>query len=198
MGNNRPVESLETLLKESDFVTLHVPETPQTKGMIGKHEIEMMKNDASLLNLSRGSVVDLDALADAIKGRRLPARRSTSIRRSPRATRTSSRASCAGSRTSSSPAHRRLDGGGTGVDRPRGREHPRAVHERGRDDGDRQLPDRGAAEARGRPPRPSTSTGTSPACFATSTRSCPIATQTSSARSSRPTPTSATSSWTST
>lgn len=71
MGNNRPVESLEALLRQSDFVTLHVPETPQTKGMIGKLEIELMKNDACLLNLSRGSVVDLDALAHAIKGGRL-------------------------------------------------------------------------------------------------------------------------------
>jgi D-3-phosphoglycerate dehydrogenase len=71
MGNNRPVDSLETLLRESDFVTLHVPETPQTKGMIGKTEIEMMKNDACLLNLSRGTVVDLDAFAAAIRGGRL-------------------------------------------------------------------------------------------------------------------------------
>jgi D-3-phosphoglycerate dehydrogenase len=67
MGNNRPVDSLETLLRESDFVTLHVPETPQTKGMIGKTEIEMMKNDACLLNLSRGTVVDLEAFAAAVK-----------------------------------------------------------------------------------------------------------------------------------
>lgn len=71
MGNNRPVDSLETLLAQSDFVTLHVPETPQTKGMIGMKELELMKNDASLLNLSRGSVVDLEALAAAIKARKL-------------------------------------------------------------------------------------------------------------------------------
>ncbi len=67
MGNNKAVESLETLLAQSDFVTLHVPETPQTKGMIGEKEIALMKDEACLLNLSRGTVVDLDALAVAIK-----------------------------------------------------------------------------------------------------------------------------------
>jgi D-3-phosphoglycerate dehydrogenase len=71
MGNNKAVESLETLLATSDFVTLHVPETPQTRGMIGKAEIGLMKDDACLLNLSRGTVVDLEALADAIKQGRL-------------------------------------------------------------------------------------------------------------------------------
>ncbi len=67
MGNNRAVESLDALLGQSDFVTLHVPETPQTRGMIGKGEIAKMKPGAYLLNLSRGTVVDLDALAAAIK-----------------------------------------------------------------------------------------------------------------------------------
>lgn len=71
MGNNRAVESLEALLTQSDFVTLHVPETPQTRGMIGATEIALMRDDACLLNLSRGSVVDLDALAAAIKGKKL-------------------------------------------------------------------------------------------------------------------------------
>jgi D-3-phosphoglycerate dehydrogenase len=71
MGNNKAVDSLETLLAQSDFVTLHVPETPLTRGMIGAKEIALMKDDACLLNLSRGSVVDLDALAEAIKHRKL-------------------------------------------------------------------------------------------------------------------------------
>ncbi len=71
MGNNKAVDSLETLLTQSDFVTLHVPETPQTRGMIGKTELELMRNDACLLNLSRGTVVDLDALATAIKEKKL-------------------------------------------------------------------------------------------------------------------------------
>jgi D-3-phosphoglycerate dehydrogenase / 2-oxoglutarate reductase len=67
IGNSKAVDSLETLLAESDFVTLHVPETPQTKGMIGRAQLEVMRNDACILNLSRGTVVDLDALASAIK-----------------------------------------------------------------------------------------------------------------------------------
>jgi D-3-phosphoglycerate dehydrogenase len=71
MGNNRAVDSLEALLAQSDFVTLHVPETPQTRGMIGAAELAMMKPDASLLNLSRGSVVDLEALAAAIRAKKL-------------------------------------------------------------------------------------------------------------------------------
>jgi len=71
MGNNKAVESLEALLSQSDFVTLHVPETPQTKGMFGRREIAQMKAGACLLNLSRGSVVDLDALAVAVREGRL-------------------------------------------------------------------------------------------------------------------------------
>ena len=66
MGNNRAVESLDELLKESDFVTLHVPETPQTKNMIGAAEIGRMKPKSYLINASRGTVVDIEALAGAI------------------------------------------------------------------------------------------------------------------------------------
>src|SRR5256714_1312567 len=71
MGNNKAVDSLDALLRTSDFVTLHVPETPQTRGMIGKNELAKMKEGACLLNLSRGTVVDLDALAAAIKEKRV-------------------------------------------------------------------------------------------------------------------------------
>ena len=67
LGNSRPVATLEELLEQSDFVTLHVPETPSTKGMIGVKELARMKPEASLLNLSRGTVVDLEALAEALK-----------------------------------------------------------------------------------------------------------------------------------
>jgi D-3-phosphoglycerate dehydrogenase len=67
MGNNRSMESLEQLLAQSDFVTLHVPETPQTKHMIGAAEIAKMKPGACLLNMSRGTVVVIDALAAALK-----------------------------------------------------------------------------------------------------------------------------------
>ena len=67
MGNNRPMAKLEDLLAEADFVTLHVPETPQTKNMIGHAELAHMKKGACLLNASRGTVVDIDALAAALK-----------------------------------------------------------------------------------------------------------------------------------
>lgn len=67
MGNNRSVPRLEDLLPVSDFVTLHVPETPQTKDMIGSEELAIMKPGACLLNASRGTVVDIGALAAALK-----------------------------------------------------------------------------------------------------------------------------------
>ncbi len=66
MGNNQPSPTLDALLAQADFVTLHVPETPQTKNLIGVAELAKMKRGACLLNLSRGTVVDLDALAAAI------------------------------------------------------------------------------------------------------------------------------------
>ncbi|HEX7604671.1 MAG TPA: phosphoglycerate dehydrogenase [Polyangiaceae bacterium] len=67
MGNNRPVGSLRELLGEADFVTLHVPATRETERMIGAVELAGMKKASYLINASRGSVVDIDALADAIK-----------------------------------------------------------------------------------------------------------------------------------
>ena len=67
MGNNRPMTKLEDVLAESDFVTLHVPETPQTKNLIGHAELAHMKKGACLLNASRGTVVVIEALAEAIR-----------------------------------------------------------------------------------------------------------------------------------
>ncbi|RMD84065.1 MAG: phosphoglycerate dehydrogenase [Candidatus Dadabacteria bacterium] len=71
LGTARKADTLEELLKASDFVTLHVPETSLTKGMIGKREIALMKDGAYLLNLARGSVVDISALREAILSRKL-------------------------------------------------------------------------------------------------------------------------------
>jgi D-3-phosphoglycerate dehydrogenase len=67
LGNSQPVPALDTLLQQSDFVTLHVPETPQTKGMMGAAQLAAMKKGACLINASRGTVVDLDALAVELK-----------------------------------------------------------------------------------------------------------------------------------
>jgi D-3-phosphoglycerate dehydrogenase / 2-oxoglutarate reductase len=66
-GNTEPVESLRDLLTKSDIVSLHVPETVATAGMIGAAELRLMKAGACLINNSRGTVVDLDALATALR-----------------------------------------------------------------------------------------------------------------------------------
>jgi len=62
---------LEKLLAHSDFVSIHVPLLPQTKHMIGRREIEMMKRGAYLINASRGGIVDEEALIEALTGGRL-------------------------------------------------------------------------------------------------------------------------------
>jgi D-3-phosphoglycerate dehydrogenase / 2-oxoglutarate reductase len=67
MGNNARCASLDELLRSADFVTLHVPATPQTKEMIGPEELKTMREGSYLLNASRGTVVVLPALAEAIR-----------------------------------------------------------------------------------------------------------------------------------
>jgi D-3-phosphoglycerate dehydrogenase / 2-oxoglutarate reductase len=71
LGNARAMPSLAALLEASDVVTLHVPETPQTRGMIGGTELARMKPGAQLINASRGTVVDIDALAAALRSQRV-------------------------------------------------------------------------------------------------------------------------------
>jgi D-3-phosphoglycerate dehydrogenase len=66
MGNNHPTRTLEELLEQSDFVTLHVPETPQTERMIGVRELAALKKGGHIINASRGTIVDVDALAAGI------------------------------------------------------------------------------------------------------------------------------------
>ncbi|KAF0131187.1 MAG: D-3-phosphoglycerate dehydrogenase [Bacteroidetes bacterium] len=63
LGKATSCSSLEELLKLSDAVTLHVPETPQTKDMITHATLSLMKKGSVLINASRGSVVDYDAVA---------------------------------------------------------------------------------------------------------------------------------------
>lgn len=63
--------SLEELLSISDYVSLHVPLTSETRGMIGKKEINKMKKTAYLINTSRGPVVDEEALYEALKEERI-------------------------------------------------------------------------------------------------------------------------------
>lgn len=66
LGNACVASDLDTLLAESDFVTLHVPDTEATRNMINASQIAKLKRGAYLINASRGTVVDLDALRDAI------------------------------------------------------------------------------------------------------------------------------------
>ena len=67
LGNARAMDSLDELLAASDVVTLHLPELPSTKGLIGRAQIRAMKRGAHLINASRGTVVDIDALAEALR-----------------------------------------------------------------------------------------------------------------------------------
>ncbi len=71
LGNARQVGSLDELLAQSDIVTMHVPETKDTKNMIGAEEFAKMKQGVIFLNASRGTVVDIDALADALESGRV-------------------------------------------------------------------------------------------------------------------------------
>src|SRR6266516_3158379 len=63
--------SLEELLSQSDFVSIHCPLTDKTRGLIGARELALMKPDACLLNTARGGIVDEDALYDALRNRRI-------------------------------------------------------------------------------------------------------------------------------
>ncbi|MEM6774857.1 MAG: phosphoglycerate dehydrogenase [Pseudomonadota bacterium] len=67
IGNARQVANLDTLLAESDVVSLHVPETPSTANMIGARELALMPGGSVLINASRGTVVNIDALATALR-----------------------------------------------------------------------------------------------------------------------------------
>jgi len=71
MGNAKQVASLDALLEMGDVVTLHVPETTATQGMIAAEQLGRMKPSSRLINASRGTVVDIDALAEALRAGRI-------------------------------------------------------------------------------------------------------------------------------
>ncbi|MAX32938.1 D-3-phosphoglycerate dehydrogenase [Onishia taeanensis] len=71
MGNARQVGSLEELLARADIVSLHVPDLPSTRWMISAEQIGLMKQGGILINASRGSVVEIEPLAEALKAGRL-------------------------------------------------------------------------------------------------------------------------------
>ena len=67
LGNAMPVHTLDDLLSQADIVTLHVPETEQTQMMMGVRQFSRMKPNSLFINASRGTVVDIDALASALQ-----------------------------------------------------------------------------------------------------------------------------------
>ena len=71
LGNATQQPSLQALLASSDIVTLHVPELASTKNMFGERELAAMKPGAILINASRGTVVDIDALAAALESKHI-------------------------------------------------------------------------------------------------------------------------------
>ena len=71
LGNARQLPSLNQLLASSDVVSLHVPENPSTRNMIGVAELAQMQPGSVLINASRGNVLDIDALAEALENRDL-------------------------------------------------------------------------------------------------------------------------------
>jgi D-3-phosphoglycerate dehydrogenase len=71
LGNARAVPSLDALLETADLVTLHVPETPQTHRMMAAPQLGKMKSGAHLINASRGTVVDIGALQEALTSKHL-------------------------------------------------------------------------------------------------------------------------------
>lgn len=71
LGNSHSVDSLDELLKQSDFVTLHVPATSDTDNMMTAKKLSKMKKGAFLINASRGTVVDIAALKEALDSNHL-------------------------------------------------------------------------------------------------------------------------------
>jgi D-3-phosphoglycerate dehydrogenase len=71
LGNANQVTSLKSLLKQSDVISLHVPELPSTANMISTKEFNLMKENSVLINASRGNVIDIDALVKALESGKL-------------------------------------------------------------------------------------------------------------------------------
>lgn len=67
LGNAKQVNTLDELLEKADFVTLHVPEDPETMNMISAPQLARMKKGSFLINASRGTVVDIEALVEVLE-----------------------------------------------------------------------------------------------------------------------------------
>ncbi|MEY3208024.1 MAG: phosphoglycerate dehydrogenase, partial [Bacteroidota bacterium] len=71
LGNAQPVKTLKELVSTADIISLHVPETGQTKNLINKAVLKQFKHGAILINYARGEVVDLEALTQALKDKHI-------------------------------------------------------------------------------------------------------------------------------
>jgi len=71
LGSAKQVDTLEALLNTADFVSLHVPELPETTNMIGAAQFAQMKDGSYLINNARGKVIDIPALVDALQSNKL-------------------------------------------------------------------------------------------------------------------------------
>lgn len=71
LGPRAQLVPLEELMAQSDFVSLHVPLTPSTRGLIGKRELALMKQEAVIINTARGEIIDQDALIESLKKREI-------------------------------------------------------------------------------------------------------------------------------
>jgi D-3-phosphoglycerate dehydrogenase len=67
------LDSMDRVLAESDYFSVHVPLTGKTRGMIGKHEFGMMKRDSRIINVARGPIIDEGALIEALRAGRIAA-----------------------------------------------------------------------------------------------------------------------------
>ena len=98
-------QTLDALLEAADVVTLHVPATPLTRGMIGAAQLAQMKPGAVLINASRGTVVDIDALVEALASKHLSGAAIDVFPKEPKTRRRVCFAACAGWKTCCSLPH---------------------------------------------------------------------------------------------
>jgi phosphoglycerate dehydrogenase-like enzyme len=67
----RLASSVDEIMSTSDYISIHIPGNPKTRGLIGKREIGLMKPTAFIVNTSRGPIIDEDALVEALEGRKI-------------------------------------------------------------------------------------------------------------------------------
>ncbi|SPD56683.1 D-3-phosphoglycerate dehydrogenase (fragment) (plasmid) [Cupriavidus taiwanensis] len=126
-GSARAAGSLEEAVSQAEVVTLHVPATPRTRNMIDANILAAFKPGAILINASRGSVVDIAALAAALREQRLAARPSTCSRKNQDQPGPLHQRTAEPAQRAADPARRRQHRRGTGEHRHRGRGQARAL-----------------------------------------------------------------------